>query len=321
MESCAALKPPPSSTPTPPSTEIHPYARKFSDFVAVIVQPGDSFSSLASEYLKDPSLDWFISGFNEITSLKPGQELIIPLQPYEKGGLTFQRYQTVPVIVYHKFSKNRADRMTVKENAFESQMRFLRDNGYRVIPLEDFFSFLDFKRQIPKKSVVITIDEEWHSTYEIAFPVLKKYGYPATFFAYTDFITPKGWDLIKEMSRSGIDVQCHAKTHRNLIKRKVNEPFREYFEAIKKELTEATQIINKQLNKEVKYLAYPYGDTNPLTIALLKKLGYRGAFTVERGSTPFFAHPYRINRSMIYGEFNLPDFERNLSYFSDRALQ
>ncbi len=108
------------------------------------------------------------------------------------------------MIVYHKFSKNRADRMTVKESAFEAQMRFLRDNGYRVIPLEDFFNFSDFKRQIPKKSVVITIDEEWRSTYEIAFPVLKKYGYPATFFAYTDFITPKGWDLIKEMSRSGI---------------------------------------------------------------------------------------------------------------------
>jgi peptidoglycan/xylan/chitin deacetylase (PgdA/CDA1 family) len=320
LESCAALKPPSPSTP-PSALETGPHARKFSDFVAVIVQPGDSFSSLASEYLKDPSLDWFISGFNEITSLKPGQELIIPLQPYEKGGLTFQGYQTVPVIVYHKFSKNKADRMTVKERTFEAQMRFLRENGYRVIPLEGFFNFLDFKGQIPPKSVVITIDEEWHSTYEIAFPILKKYGYPATFFAYTDIITPRGWDLIKEMSRNGIDVQCHAKTHRNLIKRKVNEPFREYFEAIKKELTESTQIIKKQLDKEVKYLAYPYGDTNHLTIALLKKLGYRGAFTVERGSAPFFVQPYRINRCMIYGEFNLADFEKNLSYFSDQVLQ
>jgi len=320
MESCAALKPPASPTPTS-APETRPYARKFSDFVAVIVQPGDSFSSLASEYLKDPSLDWFVSEFNGITSLKPGQELIIPLQPYEKGGLTFQGYQTVPVIVYHKFSKSRANRMTVKESTFEAQMKFLRENGYRVIPLEEFFNFLDFKRQIPQKSVVITIDEEWHSTYEIAFPILKKYGYPATFFAYTDFITPKGWDLVKEMSRSGIDVQCHAKTHRNLIKRKVNEPFREYFEAIKKELTESTQIIKKQLDKEIKYVAYPYGDTNRLTIALLKKLGYRGAFTVERGSAPFFVHPYRINRSMIYGEFSLLDFEKNLSYFSDQALQ
>lgn len=290
MESCAALKPPVSPTP-PPAPEARPYARKFSDFVAVIVQPGDSFSSLASECLKDPSLDWFISEFNGITSLKPGQELIIPPQPYEKGGLTFQGYHTVPVIVYHKFSKNRANRMAVKESTFEAQMKFLRENGYRVIPLEEFFNFLDFKRPIPKKSVVITIDEEWHSTYEIAFPILKKYGYPATFFAYTDFITPKGWDLVKEMSRSGIDVQCHAKTHRNLIKRKGNEPFREYFEAIKKELTESTQIIKKQLDKEAKYLAYPYGDTNRLTIALLKKLGYRGGVHGRERKRPIFRPP------------------------------
>ena len=301
-------------------SEIIPHVRIFQDFVAVIARPGDTFSSLASEYLQDSSLAGFISEFNGITSLEPGQELVIPLQPYEKGGLTFQGYQTIPVIVYHKFSKNKADRMTVRESVFESQMRFLSENGYRVIPLEELFNFLDFKGRIPPKSVVITIDEGWQSAYEVAFPILKKYGYPATFFAYTDYIPPKGWELLREMSRNGIDVQCHTKTHRNLVKRKVGEPFRAYFEAVKKELTESAQVIRRQLNKEVKYLSYPYGDANPLTIALLRKLGYRGGFTVLRGSVPFFVHPFRINRSMVYGDFTLEDFEKNLGFFSDQRL-
>jgi hypothetical protein len=58
-----------------------------------------------------------------------------------------------------------------------------------------------------------------------------------------------------------------------------------------------------------------------LVVALLVKLGYKGAFTVERESNPFFVDPYRIKRSMIYGNFDLNDFENNLTFLSDRALR
>jgi len=269
-------------------------------------------------------MDWFISEFNETESLRPGQELIIPLQTHEKGGLSLEGYQTVPVIAYHKFSKTKADAMTVTENAFEQQMRFLKENGYRVITMDEFFGFLDFQSQIPKKSVVITMDDGWRSAYEIAFPILKKYGYPATLFVYTDLIFQSDktldWNLIAEMSKNGIDVQCHSKTHRNLDRRESRESFREYFEAVKKELTESAKIVKRRLNKDVRYLAYPYGDTNHLVVALVVKLGYQGAFTVERESNPFFVDPYRIKRSMIYGNFDLKDFENNLTFRSDKAL-
>jgi len=333
MVSCAELPTRPEPKPYPPPPPLMPQiqpevtadARIFPDFVALIAQPGDTFSSLASKYLNDPSLDWFIAEFNEITFLSPGRELIIPLQIEEKGGLSLKGYQTIPVISYHKFSKDKSDTLTVKESAFEEQMRFLKENGYRVITIDQFFDFLDFKRPLPKKSVVITIDDDWFSTYEIAFPILKKYGYPATLFVYTDLIIPGGktlsWDLLAEMSKKNMDIQCHTKSHRNLTKRNSQESFREYFEALKKEVAESAEIIRRQLNKDVKYLAYPFGDTNPLVIALLKKLGYRGAFTVESGGNPFFAHPYRINRSMIYGNFNLQDFQNSLTFISDKEMR
>jgi len=230
----------------------------------------------------------------------------------------------IPVLTYHKFSKNKSDNMTVTEKAFEEQMRFLKQQGYRVISMNEFFNFLELKSPIPKKSVVITIDDGWRSTYEIAFPILKKYGYPATLFVYTDLISPNdetlGWDLIRKMAQGGIDVQGHTKTHRKL-ERSGQESLREFFEAVKRELTESAKIIKRHLNKDVQYLAYPYGDTNTLVIALLMRLGYRGAFTVERGSNPFFTHPHRLKRSMIYGHFDLQDFEKNLTYFSDEALR
>ena len=92
-------------------------------------------------------------------------------------------------------------------------------------------------------------------------------------------------------------------------------------ESSKAQLAESAALIKKRLDKEVKYLAYPFGDTNPLVIALLTKLGYQGAFTVERGSNPFFVHPYRINRSMIYGNFNLQDFQNSLTFTRDKDLR
>lgn len=302
-----------------------PKSRVFPDFVAVIAQPEDTFSSLALEYLGDPSMDFIISEFNKVNSLSPGQEVIIPLKPYQKGGLTVAGYQTVPVLCYHKFSRTEADLVTVTESVFEEQMRFLKEQGFRVITLDELFDFFDFKRQIPKKSVVITIDDGWRSTYEIAYPILRKYGYPATLFVYTDMIVGShstlSYDLIREMSENGIDVQCHTKTHRNLGKKTDQESFREYFGALEKELTLSREIIKRKLDKNVEYLAYPYGDTNRLVIALLIKLGYRGGFTIERNSNAFFVNPYRVYRSMIYGHLGLEDFADNLKTFANTPLR
>ena len=62
-------------------------------------------------------------------------------------------------------------------------------------------------------------------------------------------------------------------------------------------------MIRRKLNVEARYLAYPYGDTTSLVIEMAKKLGYRGALTIKRGGNPFFTHNYRVNRSVIYGDF------------------
>ncbi len=309
--------------PAPPASSAH--ARVFPDFVAVIAQPGDTLSSLAARYLKNPTLDWQIAESNGISTLKPGQAVIIPRKPLDPVGVTPAGYQTVPVLVYHKFSRHTSDRMTVREDAFEEQMAFLKRNGYRVITLDDLFDFLDRKRPIPRKSVVITFDDGWGSMYEIAYPILRKYGYPATLFVYTDLIHSSSatldWSKIREMARNGIDIQCHSKTHRSLGKMEDEETLQAYFEAVKAELVESARVIKRQLNKDVKYLAYPFGDTNSLVIKMAEKLGFRGAVTVVRAGNPFFADNFRVGRSMIYGSFDLKDFQSNLGWITDEEMK
>ncbi|MFZ0451016.1 MAG: polysaccharide deacetylase family protein [Desulfatiglandaceae bacterium] len=296
-------------------------SRVFKEFAAVIVQPHDTLTSLAIKYLHDPSKGWFIAEFNHVGDVEPGQAIIIPFNPLHRGGVTLMGYQRVPVLCYHKFSLDKEDAMTVTRKAFETQLKFLHDHGYHVITLDQLHDFMDFKAQIPEKSVVITIDDGWRSTYDIAYPLLKRYGYPATLFVYTNLITGNSttlsWGQIREMYANGIDMQCHTKTHRSLAWKEGQESFKHYFEAIQTELIESAKILKRELNKDVKYLAYPYGDTNHLVVEVARKLGYRAAFTVKRGVNPFFVDPYRIDRSMIYGSFSLKAFQKNLVVFTD----
>jgi len=312
-----------SSVPTslPPTA---PKPLVFPSFVAGVAIGDESPASLAARYLNDPSKAWFVQEFNETRAFHRGDGFVVPLEDYRKGGLTLRGYQTVPILTYHKFSETLADPMTVTASAFEAQMRYLRHNGFHVIPLDNLFDFMAFKRQIPQKAVVITIDDGWRSVYDIAFPILRKYGYPATLFVYTDLITGNqktlDWKHLREMARGTIDLQCHSKTHRSFAGMAPSESIRDYFEALKTELLESTAVIREKTGADVKYVAYPYGDTNPLVESLLMKLGFRGGLTVERKSNPFFVNPFRVGRTMIYGDFDLPRFARELGAFEEEAL-
>ncbi len=297
----------------------------FPDFVAVITRTGDTWSSLSARYLNDPQLDWLISDFNDRETIAPGQEVIIPRKPFGLGGVSLQGYQTVPVLSYHQFSATESNKMTVTKSAFLEQMKFLKENGYRVITLDQLFDFLDFKAPLPRKSVVITIDDGWRSAYEIAYPILKAQGFPATLFVYTDLILggekTLSWDLVKELAENGIDIQCHTKSHFDLTLIDKKDSFKDYFNRVEEEISACTNLVKKRVNRQARYLAYPFGTTNHLVVALLKKHGYRGAVTVKRGGNPFFVQNFRVNRSMIYGEYTLDRFKKNLVVFQEEVLQ
>ncbi len=313
LAGCASL------LPISPKEEPRPLAES----VALTTEQGDRVH-LPTPNIEKPPVKSSVKKDTDPPILGPAN--VIPLNDDKKGGLTLEGYQTVPVLSYHNLSLDDSNnRMTVSQTMFEEQMLLLKDKGYHVISMDDFFDFLDFRSAIPPKSVVITIDDGWRSAYEIAFPILKKYGYPATLFISPDLITDTrrtlSWTLLREMADHGVEIQCHGKSHRNLTQPGKKEPFNTYFANLEKELSACREIIKKNLNREAKYLAYPYGETNPLVIEMAKKLGYRGAFTIQRGSNPFFIHHYRVNRSMIYGDFSMSQFEGNLVTFQEEPLR
>jgi peptidoglycan/xylan/chitin deacetylase (PgdA/CDA1 family) len=285
------------------------------DYAVVLATSSDTYESLAEKYYGDRGLAYIISEFNKNKKIVQDKEVVVPLRPANPGGLYPDGYQAVTVLCYHQFSKKKsASKISISEEMFDQQMEYLKKNGYNVITLNTLYNFINYKRRPPKNSIIITIDDGWKNAKTIAAPILKKYGFKATLFIYTDLIKSKPnnitlcWDEIKEMVDEGsVEVQSHTASHSDLTKLKE--------ESLERELGESQKIIKENLGINVTYLAYPYGNFNDHVIEKLKKYGYEVAFTVIKGGNAFFYNNFSLNRSMVFNSDDIDDFTKLLETF------
>lgn len=293
------------------------------DYTVVLAQKGDDLASLAERYLGDPGKAWWIAEWNGIDAVKPGQDVVIPARPRNPLGVSATAIQTVPVLCYHRFGPR--GRLSVTPAAFEQQMDYLARNGFRVITLAQLAAFLAGNEPLPKRSVVITIDDGYRSTYDVAFPILRRYGFPATVFLYSDFVgLPDAltWAQMQDMIRSGlVEIQPHSKTHANLTLKLPRESDAQYRERVRNEIEAPMSAIRTRLGVATQAFAYPYGDVTESVAEVLQRGNVRLGFTVTPGGNPFFAYPLMLRRTMIYGEDDLAAFRAKLAVSIPRSAR
>lgn len=319
VHGCATPPSPRAPAPEPPAVvDSGGVLARDDELAVVVVRPGESLATLAQQYLGDARRDWWIAEANGVAEARPGQTLVIPLAPRNRIGVERDGYQTVTVLCYHRFG-SRASRLTVTPAAFAAQMAWLADNGYRVVPLASLRDFLAGREALPRKSVVVTIDDGYKSTFELAFPVLRKHGFPATVFLYSDFVgagDALSYAQMRELAASGfIDIQPHSKTHANLTLRLAGESDAAYRERVRAEVDAPIRLIQERFSLPSLAYAYPYGDVNDLVVDLLERRGVALGMTVTAGGNPFFAYPYMLRRTMVYGNEDLEAFKAKLVTF------
>jgi peptidoglycan/xylan/chitin deacetylase (PgdA/CDA1 family) len=318
VHACTAPAPRPLATEPAPRAESGGLLARNDELAIVVAGPGDSSATLAQQYLGDARKAWRIAEHNGIAEIRPGQTVVIPLVVRNPIGVHADGYQTVPVLCYHRFG-NRASKLTVTPAAFAAQMEYLARNGYHVVPLARLPDFLAGKEPLPKKSVVITIDDGYRATYEIAFPILKKHGFPATVFLYSDFVgagDALSFAQMKELIASGlIDIQPHSKSHANLTLRLPDETDARYRDRLRSEVDTPIGVIQERLALSSIAYAYPYGDVNDIVVDLLARKGVSLGVTVTPGGNGFFAYPYMLRRSMVFGNEDLDSFKTKLVTF------
>ncbi|HSI86062.1 MAG TPA: polysaccharide deacetylase family protein [Candidatus Methylacidiphilales bacterium] len=184
------------------------------------------------------------------------------------------------VLCYYQIlsTPNPNNMYAISAKTFESQLAFLKKNGYTALSFADFQKYLQKGLTPPAKSVVITLDGGFKNAVTVAKPILAKYGYPWTFFVYTDFVgsgeDKVSWQDLADLEAAGVDVQSHSRSPANLTMREKKSP-EEYESWVLSEMVESKKVLEQKLNKTITALAYPYGDYNHAIQQKAQEAGYQ----------------------------------------------
>lgn len=222
----------------------------------------------------------------------------------------------VPILTYHSIDKSGSVISTSPE-IFRRQMKFLSENGYKVVTLNKLISSLSEDKTLPLKTVVLTFDDGFQNFFSEVFPVLEEFGFKATVFLVTDFCGKNNdwagnppnlpsskmlsWDEIKELHECGIEFGGHTRTHPDLTKISDSR--------IESEIAESKAKIEDMLGSKVTTFAYPFGKFNSPVKQIVEKnynaacstnLGKIGAgsdiFSLERVDAYYLSNPRIFNR-------------------------
>lgn len=194
----------------------------------------------------------------------------------------------VPILLYHRFGPTVADGMTITTPIFESHMKYLKDNGYKVIPLRQLIEHYRGKAPAPlPKSVVIVEDDAHKSVYSDMLPIIRKYGYPVTVFTYPSAISnakyAMTWDQLRELKKTGLfDFQSHTYWHPNFKKERRKLSPQALENLVLTQLRKSKTKLETELGSKVDMLAWPFGIYDDYLIAKASEAGYVATFTIER---------------------------------------
>ncbi len=142
---------------------------------------------------------------------------------------------TVIILMYHSILKDpeRQGKYVVSPSLFESDLKYLKENGYSFAGMQDLINFVYSDSPLPEKSVVITFDDGYYNNYLYAYPLLEKYDAKMliSFIGeYTDlyenekpnaYYSHITWDMINEMLESGrVEIGNHTYSMHTNGKRK-----------------------------------------------------------------------------------------------------
>jgi peptidoglycan/xylan/chitin deacetylase (PgdA/CDA1 family) len=190
-------------------------------------------------------------------------------------------------------------------------MRYLKFSGIPVLKMSDAFAVLFGDKPFRGHGVVLTFDDGCRDFQDHAYPVLKRYGFPAAVFVVSALIgKPAEWfaregraappimdaNTIRELSRQGVTFGPHTLSHPRLSQLGQDE--------ISREVVQSKQQMDVILDRPTEFFCYPYGDYDDRVMEIVKNAGFKGALSCLRGSAyPGQEDPYQIPRKAIsYGD-------------------
>lgn len=194
---------------------------------------------------------------------------------------------------------------------FESHLKYMKENNFLTITLDEMDLFLDGKINLPYNSVAITIDDGTIFNTK-AIKLLEKYDAQATLFVITGWVTN-----LERFSSKNLKLESHTdKMHNQYECKGMGLQGGGILCKDEEYVLNDLKTCQEKLGGS-KYFAYPFFDVNDRAIALLKKAGYKLAF-VGQANTNGFATPnktnkYKVPRKTVFSFTTMNDIKKLLS--------
>jgi peptidoglycan/xylan/chitin deacetylase (PgdA/CDA1 family) len=196
----------------------------------------------------------------------------------------------LPILMYHRIASDGPSallRYCVTAEAFDEQLSYLEENGYRSATLEEWRRATQGLQPLPRGSVLLTFDDGCVDFLTTAWPLLQRHGFGALVFLPTEAVggrcdwdgrhgTPAqvlDWPQILQLKKEGVEFGSHTASHPMLTSLPPDE--------IARELLRSRIELEERLGSSITSIAYPYGETDGAVQALAGACGYVYGLTCE----------------------------------------
>ena len=199
-------------------------------------------------------------------------------------------------------------RYVISRRRFARQMAWLKCRRYHVLSLEEFLRYRYEYRLPPARSVIITFDDGYADNRTLAYPILRRHGFPSTIFLVSAGVggTNK-WDSegalagrpllsrsdIQEMVDGGICFGSHTRSHVALT---AVSGIR-----VRDEVEGSRADLEQEFNRSIFAFAYPHGKYDAAVQAAVERAGFVAACSSNTGVNDPVVPNHALRRIEIRG--------------------
>lgn len=203
----------------------------------------------------------------------------------------------------------------VPEACFAAQMRRVLQAGYSFVPLTAMSAWAMGRGRLPARAIALTFDDGLRSTAQVAAPILRRHGIPATVFPVLDFLGgPRrfgsvrarailaeddgapdtlpwdymSWAELDAWVAAGGQVGGHTLTH-PFLGETPDARGRE-------EVGECRRRLAERYGQPPEVFCYPFGDASGAATGWVREAGFHSAVTTVAGAVQSHADPLLIPR-------------------------
>lgn len=238
--------------------------------------------------------------------------------PRRKGCTASLSTDRLPILMYHSVKPTERDdplgEFSVSPEAFEEQIKYLREAGYYSVSLEEWRIAMEAGRPLPGLAVLLTFDDGYMNFSQFAWPILKKYGFTATVFLVAGYIGDSnrwdeafgipspllGWNEIRALAEEGVEFGSHSFTHPRLTSLAPEE--------IVREAARSRTVLAEKLGKSIYSFAYPYGDEDGIVRHLIGACGYTSGLSTRQGLSRLYDPLLALPRITVKGGYSFEEF-------------